>query len=118
VYLVVSDLVCRYGRASGSAKHLACARCIFIIHEQLIIRAVIPDRCENACGQQRTLQNFHLDLRCILKEHEFIVLWQGKKAARRGCILFAHEHPMSQAAPGQMVSHAASGIRLNHCIDA
>src|SRR4029077_12265745 len=52
-------------------NHLACCRCIFFIHEQLIIRAVIPDRCENARGQKRTLQNFHLDLRCILKQHEF-----------------------------------------------
>jgi hypothetical protein len=47
-------------------KYLACGRCIFFIHEQVIISAVIPDCCENACGQKRTLQNFHLDLRCIL----------------------------------------------------
>ncbi|HWY05358.1 MAG TPA: hypothetical protein VNY24_00765 [Candidatus Acidoferrales bacterium] len=59
-----------------------------------------------------------MDLRCILEEHEFIVLGQGKKASRRSFILFAHKHPMSQAAPGQMLSHATSGIRLNHRIDA
>ena len=56
--------------------------------------------------------------RCMLKQNEFIVLGQGKKASRRGCILFAHKHPMSQAAPSQMLSHATSSIRLNHPIDA
>jgi len=99
-------------------KHLACARCIFFIHEQLIVGAVIPDCCENVCGQKRALQNFHLDLRCSLKHHEFIVLGQGKKISCRGCIFFAHKHPMSQAAPCQMLSHATSSIRLNHRIDA
>ena len=36
-------------------KHLVCGYCIFFFHEQLIINAVIPDCCENVCGQKRTL---------------------------------------------------------------
>ena len=83
------------GALPGASQSQFCVcRCIFFIHKQLTIRAVIADRCENACGQKRTLQNFHLDLRCILKQHEFIVLEQGKMASRRGCILFAHKRPM------------------------
>jgi hypothetical protein len=99
-------------------KHLARGRCIFFTYEQLIVNAVISDCCENVCGQKRTLQNFHLDLRCTHKQYEFIVLRQGKKTSRRGCIFFAHKHPMSQAAPCQMFSHTTSSIRLNHRINA
>jgi hypothetical protein len=33
-----------------ASQALSSWRWIFFIHEQLIIRAVIPDRCENACG--------------------------------------------------------------------
>jgi len=80
--------------------------------------AVIPNCRENVRGQKRTLQDFDLDLCCVLKEHESIVLGQGKKGLRRGRIFFAYKHTMSQAAPRQMLSHATSGIRLNHRIDA
>ena len=61
--------------------------------------AVMPDRCENACGQKRALQNLHLYLSCILKDHKFIVLGQGKKTSRLGCVVFAHKQAMAQAAP-------------------
>jgi hypothetical protein len=98
-------------------KHLACGRYIFFVHEEVIISAVIPDCCENTCGEKRTLQNFHFDLGCTLKQHEFIVLGQGQKASRSGSIFFAHKQPVSQAAPCQMIPHATSSIRLNHHID-
>ena len=76
------------------ASQAPCVRSLHLLHSRAADNG--SHRCENACGQKRTLQNFHLDLRCILKQHEFIVLGKDKKASRRGCILFAHKHPMSQ----------------------
>jgi hypothetical protein len=44
----------------------------------LIIRAVIPDRCENACGQKRALLNVYLVFPCrLVEQYEFIVLGNG-----------------------------------------
>jgi hypothetical protein len=47
-------------------KHFVRCRSIFFVHEQLIIRTVIPDRCENACRQKRALLDIYLGLACRL----------------------------------------------------
>lgn len=80
---------------------------------------VLYRRRDNSCGQERVIGGICFGLRSeCLNKNKLTVRWRLKHVVRLGGIFFTHQDFEAEAAPGQMIAHAAGSVGLNRGVDA
>jgi len=120
-----------YGlRGRIEVKHFAGRGGVFLTNQQSEtgaapsdVRApagstVILDRCDNARLEQGALRKIRLRLCSECLNQDKLTLGRVKYFASGSGVFIADQHLEPEAAPCQMIAHAAGGVRLDHGIDA
>ena len=76
------------------------------------------DRCDNARLQQSALREVSFRLRSACLNHDKLTFRRRKNLVSGSRIFFTDQDFEAEAAPGQMISHAAGSISLDHGVDA